>query len=362
MDSVVFDGREYTKASVVAEKFRYTQDYLGQLCRGKKVDARLVGRAWYVNIDSLTSHKDSRYKPATVKSAEISPKKAINNYLSRIDVEPILKNKTVRIFKAEKGSVSEVPVKYEADDNALIPKIYKEAISVELPVNPAGAESVRVRKVGNEQATFAPEELPEVYLRGTLSVAGIPEPTETAIPEEVVPKQQDPVAAPSLPVREIGSDVTNPVSIKRIASQPQIKPKTITVRPLPRSQATPKTTTPPLQRPVLVAVSQANAVVAHQSTPVVEPATPSVAARPTVATAPRFTPTLVVKRVEETVPPPSFFVRAVLPVSMLLIAFLCSGLILVTTSEVLATTSSYNDRLVFQTANLLELYELFSQQ
>ena len=68
MEVVIFEGKEYTKASVLAARFRYTSDYLGQLCRGKKVDARLVGRAWYINLDSLNHHRDGRYKNVIVKS------------------------------------------------------------------------------------------------------------------------------------------------------------------------------------------------------------------------------------------------------------------------------------------------------
>jgi len=42
MDKVVFDKKEYTKASIAAKQFKYTSDYVGQLCRLEKVDARLV--------------------------------------------------------------------------------------------------------------------------------------------------------------------------------------------------------------------------------------------------------------------------------------------------------------------------------
>ena len=111
MEAVIFDGKEYVKASVVAERFSYTQDYLGQLCRGKKVDARLVGRAWYINLDSLTGHKKTRYKGPD-KPAKESEKVfathssgAKEHYLSRIDVEPVLKKKTVKIIKNEAGKL-----------------------------------------------------------------------------------------------------------------------------------------------------------------------------------------------------------------------------------------------------------------
>ena len=37
--------------------FGYTQDYIGQLCRGEKIDARRIGRTWYVCEKSILEHK-----------------------------------------------------------------------------------------------------------------------------------------------------------------------------------------------------------------------------------------------------------------------------------------------------------------
>jgi hypothetical protein len=204
MESVVFEGKEYIKASVLAERFCYTQDYLGQLCRGRKVDARLVGRAWYINLDSLQNHRSTRYKQegiqfaeVKVESAPVTAKKPSNHYLSRIDVEPVLRQKTVKILKSEERKLKEVPVRYEVDDFSLIPKVNKEAINKTLPIIPAQAESVRVRepKKTIKITKFKAEPLPEVFLRGKLTVAGIPEeihgaPKLSAIPEDIEEKKE----------------------------------------------------------------------------------------------------------------------------------------------------------------------------
>ena len=37
--------------------FGYTQDYIGQLCRGEKIDARRIGRTWYVCEKSILEHR-----------------------------------------------------------------------------------------------------------------------------------------------------------------------------------------------------------------------------------------------------------------------------------------------------------------
>lgn len=183
MEAVIFDGKEYTKASVVAKKFGYTADYLGQLCRGKKVDARMVGRSWYINVDSLDAHRDARYKTAvkegserTISLGQVDAKKPRSHYLSRIDVEPILKKKTVSLYQQKNGTLSPVPVKYEADEYSLIPRVNREAVSKSIAIKPAEAEELKVTEVEKKPHTFfKPEDLPEVYLRGKISVEGLEE-------------------------------------------------------------------------------------------------------------------------------------------------------------------------------------------
>lgn len=179
MEAVIFDGKEYVKASVVAERFKYTQDYLGQLCRGKKIDARLVGRAWYINLESLHGHKNTRYKAPEKKSEsnEVPEPRNTQNFLSRIDVEPVLKKKTVKILRNVGSNLTEFPVKYESDDFSLIPRISREAVSKSVAILPAEAEElpVVIDKEFAKVTNFKSEPLPEVYLRGVLRVDGLPE-------------------------------------------------------------------------------------------------------------------------------------------------------------------------------------------
>lgn len=223
MESVVFDGKEFVKASVLAEKFRYTQDYLGQLCRGKKVDARLVGRAWYINLDSLNSHRTARYKAVTKPDSE-PIRKTSNHYLSRIDVEPVLKQKTVKIMKGESGKLTEFSMKYEGDDYSLIPRVNKSAISSHLHIVPAGAEKLKIHKDKDIKSVtnFKAEPLPEVYLSGTLKVEGIEEVTEETQVE--VPEIEE---APVIVAEEGVKKPINTVKIRtlrRPVSQPALVP------------------------------------------------------------------------------------------------------------------------------------------
>ena len=47
-------GRLSTKEA--SEISGYTSDYIGQLCRGAKLDARMIGNAWMITEDSLRAH------------------------------------------------------------------------------------------------------------------------------------------------------------------------------------------------------------------------------------------------------------------------------------------------------------------
>ncbi len=70
MKSIVVDGKEFVKASVAAKEHGYTNDYIGQLCRASKVEAELVGRTWYVCIESLLKHRKGRYRSSQKKTKE----------------------------------------------------------------------------------------------------------------------------------------------------------------------------------------------------------------------------------------------------------------------------------------------------
>ncbi len=123
------NGVEYQRASTLAKKFKYTSDYIGQLCRGRKVDAQLVGRSWYVNPLSLKTHKESRYTDKnTTNEKTFEYKVEINK--SRLDVEPVLKKNAVKAIDDRKHifakRVNWKPIKYEHDESELLPKLLSE--------------------------------------------------------------------------------------------------------------------------------------------------------------------------------------------------------------------------------------------
>ncbi|MFA6273151.1 MAG: hypothetical protein WC673_01515, partial [Candidatus Paceibacterota bacterium] len=72
----ILAGKKFITSKKAAALFGYTQDYVGQLCRGEKVDARRVGRTWYVSEKSILEHKRLFNGATVLKKEEIAPKDA----------------------------------------------------------------------------------------------------------------------------------------------------------------------------------------------------------------------------------------------------------------------------------------------
>lgn len=54
-----FGGKKYISSSRAAKISGYVNDYIGQLCRDGKLESQMVGRSWYVSLDSLINHKNT---------------------------------------------------------------------------------------------------------------------------------------------------------------------------------------------------------------------------------------------------------------------------------------------------------------
>jgi len=57
MDELVIGEKKYISSKKAAELTGYAKDYIGQLCREGRVEARLVGRSWYVLESSIAEHR-----------------------------------------------------------------------------------------------------------------------------------------------------------------------------------------------------------------------------------------------------------------------------------------------------------------
>jgi hypothetical protein len=231
MDTVVLNGVTYLKSSAIAEQFKYSSDYVGQLCREKKVDAQLVGRTWFVNPQSVQDHKKAAGQP-TPEPTQSHPKKsqaddmASNVKIKRVHVEAPLKNKTVKSTTDKTHSARKnqhpatekahsVRITYGQDSEDLIPGLNEKPVS-ELPkeppkpqkilrylhVAPTMAKKIKIKANKSKHTTYDTTDLPDVALSGKVSVADY-EPVDTAVTTD------DKKKAPA-PVKEISNAIEQP--------------------------------------------------------------------------------------------------------------------------------------------------------
>jgi hypothetical protein len=92
MDEITLDDKTYVSSKKAAQITGYAKDYVGQLCREGRVEARLVGRNWYVLEASIRAHRfgsESEEKPAIGIEMGGDMKWQPSNYSSETPSEPI---------------------------------------------------------------------------------------------------------------------------------------------------------------------------------------------------------------------------------------------------------------------------------
>jgi len=86
-DTLTIDGKTYLSSIRAAELVGYTKDYVGQLARSGKIDAKRIGRMWYVHDGSIMRHKVDTHYTLTrpKKTSQITEKATKNNDISSTD-------------------------------------------------------------------------------------------------------------------------------------------------------------------------------------------------------------------------------------------------------------------------------------
>ncbi|HEX8591559.1 MAG TPA: hypothetical protein VF696_02320 [Candidatus Paceibacterota bacterium] len=69
MDELVIGDKTYISSKRAAEITGYAKDYVGQLCREGYVEAKMVGRSWYVLESSIRDHRFGSETPEVLKYA-----------------------------------------------------------------------------------------------------------------------------------------------------------------------------------------------------------------------------------------------------------------------------------------------------
>jgi hypothetical protein len=211
METVSVDGVIYTKASSLARKFRYTPDYIGQLCRAGKADCQLVGRSWYVSESSLIQYKDTRYRDKSTRGNEITSFLKSKTSTEITSVYPRLKRTTAKQLHVHPVAVHEVggnTIKYFADETESLPLLRAKDIVTapekEVQAAPAvvstNSVAINVRQIEKPQFNLDFTPLPKVVLQGTVPVVSVDEVTN-----EIHKQQPLAVTLADLPVHATSS-------------------------------------------------------------------------------------------------------------------------------------------------------------
>lgn len=115
-----FDGNKYISCKRAAKISGYVTDYIGQLCRDGKLECKMVGRSWYVSLESLIAHKNcyisgTKSKPSQFfKNTSLLP--ALPSYELKLEdlVEPVAKSyiKVSPILEIENNLSVKPPVAF----------------------------------------------------------------------------------------------------------------------------------------------------------------------------------------------------------------------------------------------------------
>lgn len=188
MDELTIDEKVYISSKRAAKITGYAKDYVGQLCREGRVDARLVGRNWYVLESSIMEHRfgTAPKDDVSAEKRDIEPALHISNpvedaweapvYHPEVPaVLPVLEAKPVEPAADPKKVVSEMqeawqewftahkPVETALPDGSqefdghLVPAVLEEVSAS--PNDESAEESVHIQRLRQtEQAPKVEEE------------------------------------------------------------------------------------------------------------------------------------------------------------------------------------------------------------
>lgn len=179
MEHLDLDGKRYMKVSSAARETGYTADYIGQLCRARKIDAKLVGRTWYVAADEIQDHRRTRGRSSHEKvrqnvQEQLSANQETNIPIRNLNTAP------------HRRHLLQANVTYHKDESELIPTVTSVNVTVAssdkeevIETHGEGGKAhhltVHEKDTEKDVPVFKPAEKGEVKWNGTIVV----EPLET---------------------------------------------------------------------------------------------------------------------------------------------------------------------------------------
>lgn len=242
MDELIIGEKTYLSSKRAAKITGYAKDYVGQLCREGRVEARLVGRNWYVLESSIREHRfgvagESEAVVSEIQEVEAPAQEipAITWSAPRYEVEepkvvPALLPKDPEVLEARKV-VSEMQDAWkewfaaQKNEELLLPNGGEEfdgtLTPALIPEEEAEEEVVSISRISTQAAPELPyvEEEPE-------EVLSMHKTYNTRETGEVVPTNY-PIMDLSTPIVHVRSE--RPVRVEYVASSSSLVLKTILI-------------------------------------------------------------------------------------------------------------------------------------
>jgi hypothetical protein len=194
METLQIDGITYQKVSSAARDTGYTADYVGQLCRAGKINAKLVGRTWYIEKDAIGGHKREKVRSNSSQTrkglvAELKVHSETNRAIP-VSMHPLYSPSRYRDRILAEG------VRYEKDETQLIPTTASTLSTEEKSHENTDHQLSHQIPVLKSIDVLSEEEMPEpepevkkteVKWSGTIVVAPVEEVEDTGIAMEETP-------------------------------------------------------------------------------------------------------------------------------------------------------------------------------
>ena len=159
MDEMILNGKNHVSSKRAAEITGYAKDYIGQLCREGRIEARLVGRSWYVDEESLRRH---RFGTEGIVQSEVEvEEQAVEEEVTQPAQEPQTLDESEALERIEEGDAPvapETPDGEEETEALWHPAVYT---SEEVTVLPEMKSDVNTNHVVSEEkdSTVTTEEV-----------------------------------------------------------------------------------------------------------------------------------------------------------------------------------------------------------
>lgn len=239
MDELTIDGKTYISSKKAAVITGYAKDYVGQLCREGRVEARLVGRSWYVYEPSLSAHRFEDGRKS--EHADEAPKEYPNllgGAPAASEEEGYARGETELHGEVKNGSTSDnasiqavwEPLQYVSEAPVLIPSLPEKDEKKETIQNEERLSEMQ--SAWQEWFSMRKEEVPAEKPKA--------QPLENPV-SYTVKEEPAPVA-----VRRIVSDIAPVRPVEH--AMPRSAAPTLSPAPKPLQRPAPKAQTPAVRR------------------------------------------------------------------------------------------------------------------